>query len=395
MNVNANTASVLAAEFEGFIEAAQLIESSHQQLHAEVARLRQELEDRNRALEKSLGQLESTRQLLMRILETLPCGVILLNPTGISVALANEEARRLLGLSALSGETLPEALASILSRIDWKAGASHSDEICIQAEDSSRWLAIKAKRVQLREPNGDPIRIIIAEDVSAQKEFEREREQVRNSLALAEMSSVLAHEIRNPLGAMELFISLLRSQALSSDALTWIDHLTAGVQSLSATVNNVLHFYATGCYRNSKTELWPIVYGIVSFLQPLFKESSIDLNVHNYADGVEVECDPDAIRQVIVNLCSNALRHSPEGSSVEVFLGTTAGTVFVDVKDEGAGIAPEHLAHIFDAGYSGSCRHAGLGLAVCKRIAQVHGGAVTVVSTNKSGTTMRLELPCL
>jgi signal transduction histidine kinase len=392
----ANTPEGLLARFDQFIESANRLESSHRELQEEVVRLRRELEDRNQELERSLTEVESTRQMLLRILEALPCGVVLLDHAGSSTILANPEAQKLLWVPGKTGEKLPEPLQQVVQR-----ALSNADDKCAEEEvfagttQPARWLSVKATRVTFSAKSpGTQHLLLIIQDISAERELEREREQVRNSLAQAEMSSVLAHEIRNPLGAMELFLTLLRSQtSLSIESLTWLDHLTAGVRILAATVNNVLQFYATGSFSMSRMSIDSIIEESTEFLKPVATERCISLRQRCEIRDIEISGDAQALRQVILNLCSNALRHSNEGGLVEISASYADGRVHVEVSDKGTGIASEHLPHIFEAGFSASGRTSGLGLAVCKRIVEAHGGSVGILCSSNKGTTMYLEIP--
>jgi signal transduction histidine kinase len=261
----------------------------------------------------------------------------------------------------------------------------------------ARWLSVKATRVAFSAvTSGTCNHLFIIQDISTQKEMEQERERVRNSIALAEMSSILAHEIRNPLGAMELFLTLLREQgSLSTEALGWTDHLTAGVRSLAATVSNVLQFYTTGSFDMSRIPVEPIIEEGTQFLEPIAMEACIRLEMRSGIHGVKIHGDPQALRQVILNLCGNALRHSAAGGVVSISASHTNGRVRIEVSDRGTGIAPEHLPHIFEAGFSASGRSSGLGLAVCKRIVEAHGGSLGVLQSNCKGTTMCVEIPAV
>jgi len=394
----ANSPEALLARFNAFIESADRLEFSHLKLQDEVVLLRRELEDRNQALQRSLNEVDSTRQVLLRILEALPCGVVLLDNAGSGTILANPAAQKLLWVTGKTGEALPEPLQQVVrAGFSGDEGTSREEEIFIETTRPARWLSVRATHVSFSS-KGPATRhcLLILQDISAEKDLEREREQARNSLALAEMSSVLAHEIRNPLGAMELFLTLLRSQtSLNPEALVWTDHLTAGVRNLAATVNNVLQFYSTGSLDMSPIAVEPIIMESAEFLEPVAAESSIRLQSRCELNELEINGDPQALRQVILNLCGNALRHSSEGGVVEISARHADGKVRIEVKDSGSGIAPEHLPHIFEAGYSASGRSSGLGLAVCKRIVEAHGGTLGVLHSDSQGTVMYLEIPAV
>jgi signal transduction histidine kinase len=394
---SASVPKVLLARFDEFIQSATRLESSHRELQDEVVRLRRELEERNQALESSLSEVKSTRQMLLRVLEALPCGVVLLDTSGSSPIIANPEAQRLLWLPGMTGAELPKPLQQVMRRaLSYPHGTSPEEEVFTDTTQPARWLSVRATRVTFSVNAGAHNHLIIIQDISTQKEIEQQRERVRNSLALAEISSVLAHEIRNPLGAMELFLSLLRSQgSLSAEAVTWTDHLTAGVRNLAATVNNVLHFYATGSFDMSPIDLELIVKESTQFLEPVANESFIRLEMNSNIHNLQINGDRQAIRQVILNICGNALRHSPEGGLVTISGSHSENKVRIRVSDQGAGIAPEHLPHIFEAGFSASGRSSGLGLAVCKRIVEAHGGTLGVLQSSCHGTTMYVELPAL
>jgi signal transduction histidine kinase len=109
--------------------------------------------------------------------------------------------------------------------------------------------------------------------------------------------------------------------------------------------------------------------------------------------------DADRLGQIVTNFLGNALRHSPAGATITLATGTTDGRAWVSVADQGSGIASEHLPHLFERFYRADpSRHrasggAGLGLAICKAIAEAHGGAIEVSSEPGAGSTFRLSLP--
>jgi signal transduction histidine kinase len=116
-------------------------------------------------------------------------------------------------------------------------------------------------------------------------------------------------------------------------------------------------------------------------------------------DVAAVEGDADRLSQVLRNLLSNAVRHTPTGGQVMVRVRTADGCVRMQVADTGSGISPEDLPYVFDRFYRGDRSRsrqgggAGLGLAIARQIVLAHGGEIRVDSREGAGTTFTVELP--
>src|SRR6185312_2521365 len=126
----------LAEVFDAFIATAGRMEISYGQLQTEVAQLRRELEERNAALESSLAETQSVRTSLHRILETLPCGVIVIDRKNNAINLINPEARRLTGIVQADFRSLPLRMQEILD-----SASSGEFEFPLEAGSVIRWLA--------------------------------------------------------------------------------------------------------------------------------------------------------------------------------------------------------------------------------------------------------------
>jgi two-component system sensor histidine kinase FlrB len=399
----------LADAFTSFIAAADRLEHTHAQLHNEVANLRTQLEERNRALASSLAENESMRVALRQILDTLPCGVAVLEIEDEKVVLLNPEARKLLeipGDQAPSWADLPLRIRTMLTAgrsQAWKQG--DEQDFCFEENGKKRWVTVRYSMMGLADNgtieahNNHSTKVILTcRDTTTSKAAEQEREASRNVVALAEMSTVLAHEVRNPLGSMELLAGLLASDAgLSEDSKQGVQHLQAGVRSLSAIVNNVLRFYSMGTATLQPVRLAEALRSAVNFAQPLARQNGTALSLQQSLSDAEIAADASELQQVVLNLVCNALRHTPAGGRITVLgnLDARASTpvAVVEVVDTGAGIAPADLPHIFEAGFSTSKQSPGLGLTVCQRIVEQHHGTISVQSELGKGTTFRMEFP--
>ena len=389
----------LTRAFLTFTQAAGSLEKSYTQLQVEVARLHVELQNTNSELERTLEENARVRGYLARVVENLPCGVLVVNAEG-SLQIINPEARRLLGVPAGwtsgRGGGLPPAFAAVIAQVPGNSFFCEQ-ETSVKGTSSNRSIGIlRANISEQADGAGDTIWIV--RDVTEQKRVACEREAARKSLALAEIATVLAHEIRNPLGSMELFTGLLAdATAHLPETRQWITHLQAGLRALSATVNNVLQFHSQPGGQMLPTELDRLVSETVEFLRPLARQRGQQIKIENHVGKISTHADANRLKQVFLNLSLNAFRAMPPGGKLGVKLGWApqfpGGLVQIDFQDDGRGLAPELLDCIYEPGFTTTPGSPGLGLAVCKKVIEQHGGEIRVQSKPQQGATFSLFLP--
>jgi two-component system sensor histidine kinase FlrB len=395
---------LLADAFSEFIVASSQLEASYRDLQREVAQLGVELAERNTALTRSLAENDRIRAALQQIIDSMPCGVLVLDSDETIVTM-NPEGRRLLDVGNVPVGSLREL--SAVSKVNFAALATGSEqeidsEVCIAYAGGKRWVAIGNRKLSC-ESAGQELddrtprlkSIWILRDITASKNAERERETARNAMALAEVSSILAHEIRNPLACMELFAGLI-AEDRGNDA-PWVSPLRAGIRQLSGTVNNVLNMHCGGNLHLGPIDLVDAMRTGVEFVRPIADQAGVVLTFQSGEDKLMVLGNENLLRQIILNLTCNAIRHTAPGGKIEV---STSGVsrygdinALAEITDTGCGMEPEILERIFEAGFSGSGDRPGLGLAVCKRLMTSHGGEIRVSSEVNQGTTFRLEFP--
>lgn len=392
----------LTDAFSAFITAAGRLEHSHRELHEEVRHLRTQLEDRNRALAVSILEADRMRVALRAILDALPCGVAVFEDSG-QLVLLNPEAFSLLGISRAEKPQLngfPKPIQNMISLAGQGLGQEDEIEFCVEANETTRWLAVRHTTMSFAPNEGgtqSSRTVLIIRDVTVQKQIEQERESARRMLALAEVATVIAHEIRNPLGSLELIAGLLAKEAkLNGQSSEWIKHLQAGIRSLSATVNNVLLINSLGPFRLTAVNLKRVLKDAVGFVRPLVEQAGLDLQTSDSLPEITINGDAVALQQVVLNLVCNAIRHTPAGGTITVSSyiksATNGGIAAICISDTGSGIAEKNIARIFEAGFS-TTQTPGLGLAVCKRIVEHHNGQIGVQSQTGTGASFRLEFP--
>jgi two-component system sensor histidine kinase FlrB len=397
---------MLADAFSEFISASSQLESSYRDLQQEVAHLGLELAERNAALSRSLAENDRMRAALQQMIDSMPCGVLVLD-TAETIVMINPEGRRLLELGAAHVKSLRDL--SAISQVNFESLMAGSEdrldnELCISSATGKRWLAIGNRKLSCAsashaQKNERPAlqSIWILRDITANKQAEQEREAARSAMALAEISTILAHEIRNPLASMELFAGLIAEDPAQTSQ--WVSNLRAGIRLLSGTVNNVLNIHCGSSSPLVPVNLNACIQSGVEFVQPIAEQAGVSLSFVEGDDRLTIQGNENGLRQIILNLVCNAIRHTPAGGSITVSVHTVSqpGDVhaLVEITDTGCGIPAHVIEHLFEAGFSADGNTPGLGLAVCKRLMTQHNGVIRVSSRVNFGSTFQLEFPTL
>ncbi|HXJ85909.1 MAG TPA: ATP-binding protein [Candidatus Binatia bacterium] len=390
---NKENQEFLLRAFRSFAHAAASLEASYANLRAEVERLERELAASNSEVVRTSEENAQMRAYLDRILENLPCGVLVASSGG-EVLRANSETRRVLGPAAGDGElvslcSLPDSVRELLQRS--RMEEDELEQTVGNGQHNVRWLAVR--HALLRE-GGD---IFILRDISERKRLDEIEARLQRECELAAISRLLAHEIRNPLGSLELFAGLLMESDLDDEQRSWVEHVRAGLRTLAAIVNNVLHFHSLPPPQLAPVDLGKLLDWSRGFFLPLGRQSQVTFSLQNHLAGVVIPADRHRLEQVLLNLILNSVQMMPEGGWVELGGRRTRseGTerAVVTVADTGPGIPPEDLGAIFEPGVSRRAGNSGLGLSVCRKIIEQHGGAIHAANRSQHGAIFTVTFP--
>ena len=219
-----------------------------------------------------------------------------------------------------------------------------------------------------------------------------ETEQQRRS-ALADVS----HELRTPLTVVQGNLEALLDGVYPADA----EHLqpildeTRLMERLIDDLRTLTLVEAGSLVLHREpTDLGALLHEVAASYRNQAEQAGIGLTVTSVDDLPTIDVDPARIREVVSNLLTNALRHTPRGGSVELSADFTAGEALVTVRDTGSGIPPDQLDRIFDRFYrSPDSPGSGLGLPIAKSLVEAHGGTTIAASAVGAGTTIRVTLP--
>jgi signal transduction histidine kinase len=394
-----STQRSLADAFRSFANVAGSLESFYTQLQAEVARLRRELERANRDLNQSLEENKRIRAHLSRTLECLPCGVLVVDGEH-KLKLANSAALSLLGTHQAARQTAMGVAREVIEKLELTSSlpaAGAEQEWPVDAQDGQHFLAVSRTPLSGNEESAGEW-ILILRDITESKRLEKEREAARRTQDLAQMAMLLAHEIRNPLGSLELFAGLLADATEERPVLhKWVEQVQSGLRTLSATVNNVLQFHSEPRSELSPVNLVSLLAQTMDFLQPLARQRGMRMDFTSPESEVLMRADPHRLQQVFINLALNAFRAMSGGGvlRVSVQCGDTPEELPVRVvfRDHGMGIPSRHLARVFEAGFTTIAGSPGLGLALAKKVVEQHQGKISVESDPEKGTAFTLSFP--
>jgi len=227
-------------------------------------------------------------------------------------------------------------------------------------------------------------------------ELAAERDTLRRFIADA------SHELRTPITALKSFNSLLQGAAADDEGVRaeFLSESQSQLQRLEWITRNLLDLSRLDAglmaLQRGDHGAGDLIEAVVGSFAARVEERGIDLRLHYPPEPLTITCDRAWVEMALSNLVDNALKFAPRAGQVDVGARATDLGVEIWVTDNGPGIPPEDLPHIFDRFYRGKGtpnEGSGLGLAIVRSIAQAHGGQVTVESTPSAGARFAIVLP--
>ena len=221
--------------------------------------------------------------------------------------------------------------------------------------------------------------------------------QIEKLSAMGRLTASVAHELNNPLQAIQGALFLIRQeQGLSEQGLRDLDVILTEVERMAKLINQLRETYQPP----SREELSPeslnrLVEEVRALIENHLNRNQVAFTFTPDDDLPQIPLNRDQIKQVLLNLCFNALEAMPEGGDLDLrtLQDPGSGGVWLTVRDTGIGIRAEDIPNIFDPFFTTKKGGSGLGLSICFDIIQRHGGTITVESEIGASTTLRVWLP--
>ncbi|MCX7725247.1 MAG: ATP-binding protein [Chitinispirillaceae bacterium] len=401
----------ILASFQSVISDFQLRAEQLTQAYAAMRRdfqkLNLELDKKNKELQSSLSRIEEMQTYLDSILQSMESGVIGIDTKGI-VTHFNRAAEEITGYDPL--EVLNKPYISIFCE-------DNNNEPELLSVLKSDTYVTRLKEKIIKHKDGHPIPVTyhhsllrdkkcrklgaveVFSDISRIKALEEEMQRTRTMAVLGEMSATVAHEIRNPLGAMGMWVALLEKDLEPEDPKRRIvTKITEGLSRLNKIVSNLLVFTRPVKVELKKVDIRYIVKENIDFMRVETESINpqIDIKYTHSDTPIILSIDPEKISQALLNLCLNGVQAMPSGGTLTVSVSEEVhGYVIISIEDTGCGIPEENLQKIFDPFFTTKEDGTGLGLAIVKKYVELHCGYIEVKSNVGKGSCFKIFLPKL
>jgi two-component system phosphate regulon sensor histidine kinase PhoR len=361
-----------------------------------VATLREQLEERGLLIGRQGTQQEA-------VLGSMMEGVLAIDARQRILGI-NRAAADLLGLDVEDAVRRP--LQEVVRNPDLRRFALLAIDCRDPVEDDlvlrgPRDRTIRLRGTALRDMSGEGGAVIVLNDVTDVQRLENvRRDFVAN----------VSHELKTPIASIKGFVETLLDGAADDpvDNRRFLQIVAKQADRLAAIIEDLLALSrieqseGAGTLPLEPTRIADVLTAVIGECAPRAAEKSIRL-VTACEDDLTAEVNPPLLEQALINLADNAIKYSDDGrtTTIDAVAEGVDGTaqLVLSVRDEGRGIAPEHLPRLFERFYrvdsarSRALGGTGLGLSIVKHIAQAHGGTVTVESTIGVGTTFTMRLP--
>ncbi len=390
--------------FQYFNKATDEFKQAYQRLEERVSELNLELNEKNRRLRASLDEVSRLKNYQSKILAEMSAGVVGTDDKG-RVAIFNRAAEKLTGISAkdavgnsykeVFGEEIPsEQTPYFVLKTHRNLPVS---EKYIRSKDG-RKIPAKFSIALIKDEDGRILGTVeLLEDLTEIKELQKEIQHARTLAALGEMAANVTHEIRNPLGAIGGFAALLERDIPPDDPRQrLVKKIIEGVGNLDKIIGNLLFLSRDVQPQLRKVPIKWVVNDVLGFLSADFHdlEDKIHIEKKYPRQKIEAFVDPQLFQQMLLHLLRNSVQAMPEGGTITIQLQKTHHKTFrLIVSDTGEGLPEAMKDKLYFPFSSTKHKGAGLGLAIVRKIMELHRGTISFHSSPRKGTTAILEFP--
>ena len=397
---------LLQQPFEDFDRATVRLQKTFADLEGKFENINRELDRKNIELRETLAEKERISSYLQNILESLTTGVVVMDMEG-KTTMINQCAEVFTGFSredtvGVNANLLFEN--KILSDTEGRFDLKHFDSgLGEKIRLKERILEVFGSSVKARN-GGETGKVIVLRDITRLEKLEEMVKRTEKLAVMGETAANIAHEIRNPLGSIELFASLLIKDLKDKKNRDRASHIVNSVRDMDNKISNLLLFARDQKPPMRGVNIHSALKEIIVFSEQIIEKENIIFSVNYYEDvGPTIVGNAEMLKQVFLNLMLNALQAMPEGGNLYVETRISDGNdkkknfhnsnIEISFMDTGCGIPTENIKKIFDPFFTTKGTGAGLGLAIVHNIVDIHGGSIDVENNKSGGVTFNITFP--
>jgi two-component system, sporulation sensor kinase E len=356
-----------------------------------------------RVRRRSEDELRRSWEHYRHLLEVSP-GAVALFDADLRVTEWNATAERLYGFGKeeVLGRPLPTVPADLtdeLSRLlqAVRAGRSVVDLETRRCSRAGADIEVQLSLLPFREAAGEDLFLEVTSDIRERVRLREHLLEIEKLTSMGKMAAGTAHHLNTPLAAMLLRVQMMRERAHHALCQPDLERLEGDIQYCQQFVRRLLEFGRRPAARKEPQPIAGCLASVVGFLAPVLDSRSVRLSFDvGAADGGQVLADRNLLEALFLILLSNALDAVPEGGAIDVrCVPAGVGRIEIRITDEGCGISPLQLPHVFEPFYTtkGPGKGTGLGLAIARNIVLEHGGSIRLENALEQGTIASVELP--
>lgn len=357
----------LQEAFKLFNEASNTLVNSYDTLKKEVEKLKDELKSKNQ-------QIKDYAELLDTILMNSSSGILSINNKG-EILLKNSIADNI--LNRFKSEFINKLI-------------SFEKRGVYEFELNDCYFKVSTSKFSVGDVEGA---IFIFDDITNLKVMEIEKSRNDKLKIMGEMAANIAHEIRNPLGSIELFASLLQRDLKEDEAKRKLTNsILKGVKTINAAISNILLFTKDFKVKKELYYVSDIVDDVVLYLVHLMREKHIKF-INRVTEDDTIYCDPELLKQCLMNIVHNAIEAVDIGGEISIDFSQDNKYCIIEVTDNGEGIDEEFLDRLFIPFQTTKAKGTGLGLSIVYKIVKAHQGNIIAESRKGEYTTFKIFIP--
>lgn len=408
--------ATLNRAFELFSLEADRLESAYNSLKEEFTGIHEELEATNKKLIRKVAELDIMTYYFQSILGNISQGLLFIDLNG-DVTTYNAAAEKILGKpqdevlftnfwknfsdqalgfsmrEALAEKKAPDVIFTTLKsesgieNIELEVNASFVDQEGQTAKGYYKEIAVKKLQGV----------IILIRDITEIRKLQIIANRNDRLKELGEMAALVAHEIRNPLGGIKGFASLLRRDLKDCpEQVQMADYIVEGTNILNRLVTNVLNYSRPLDMRMDIVDMVSLVKGLIRYFEADANiQEGIKVRLLSAPKELKLRLDPQLIKAVFLNLMVNAQQAMEGKGEIGISIEEDGSDAIVKVSDTGCGIAEEHIEQIFSPFFTTKADGNGFGLAEVHKVIHAHEGSIEVESEVNVGTVFTIKLPLI